>query len=308
MTDITERAETPEALIDSYFRAWNAHDSAALSRAFAPDGTYEDPTTGGKVTGTAIAGVAERLFEALPDLAFERAEAIGSGSRRVVEWLMRGHNRGTLRAGIEPTGQAVTLAGVDVFDVDPRGIRSVRGYFDQKAFVEGLGLMALVQPIEQGRARYGYSMRVPSGNPKPPGVIALTWIQGANEDEKERPRPLANERPGLHGRARLHLDRHRVHRAARLHRDRVGRRGLDEARAVRAPRRRHEGALRRGLRGVGVDQRVAADAHQPDLGAMPIVRLARGRLERSPRLRQVPRATAGAPGVLVSPAQGEEAP
>jgi hypothetical protein len=29
-------------------------------------------------------------------------------------------------------------------------------------------------------------MRVPSGNRRPPGVIALTWIQGANEAEKER--------------------------------------------------------------------------------------------------------------------------
>ncbi|MCA9644100.1 MAG: hypothetical protein KC492_25580, partial [Myxococcales bacterium] len=70
---------------------------------------------------------------------------------------------------------------------------AVRGYFDQKAFVESFGLMALVQPFEQGPAKYGYSMRVPSGNPKPPGVIALTWIQGANEAEKERIRAHARD-------------------------------------------------------------------------------------------------------------------
>lgn len=46
--------------------------------------------------------------------------------------------------------------------------------------------LALAQPIESGAARYGYAMRVASGNPKPPGVIALTWITGKDEAERER--------------------------------------------------------------------------------------------------------------------------
>jgi steroid delta-isomerase-like uncharacterized protein len=173
-------------LVDAYFRGWNAHDAAAVARTFAAGGTYEDPTTAGPVPGAEIAHVLEPLRAAFPDLGFELANVLGEGSRYVVEWTLRGHNRGTLLAGINPTGQSVMLKGVDVFEVGADGIRAVRGYFDQKAFVESFGLMALVQPVEQGAAKYGYSMRVPSGNPKPPGVIALTWIQGANEGEKER--------------------------------------------------------------------------------------------------------------------------
>lgn len=46
--------------------------------------------------------------------------------------------------------------------------------------------LALAQPIEAGAASYGYSMRVASGNPNPPGVIALTWITGKNAGERER--------------------------------------------------------------------------------------------------------------------------
>jgi quinol monooxygenase YgiN len=46
--------------------------------------------------------------------------------------------------------------------------------------------LALAGPIERGPAQYGYSMRVASDNRKPPGVIALTWITGANADERER--------------------------------------------------------------------------------------------------------------------------
>lgn len=176
------------AIVDEYFHGWNAHEASRVAHAFAPRGVYEDPTTAGSIPGADIARVVDPLCAAFPDLAFERpAQAmIGDGGRLVVEWTMRGHNRGPLQAGIQPTDKPVTLRGVDVFEVDARGIRSVRRYFDQKAFVESFGLMALIQPLEQGAAKYGYSMRVASSNKKPPGVIALTWIQGANEEEKER--------------------------------------------------------------------------------------------------------------------------
>jgi predicted ester cyclase len=75
------------------------------------------------------------LCAAFPDLAFERSEVIGDGGRLVVEWTLRGHNRGPLRTGINATDKAMLLRGVDVFDVGDDGIRAVRGYFDQKAFV-----------------------------------------------------------------------------------------------------------------------------------------------------------------------------
>jgi steroid delta-isomerase-like uncharacterized protein len=181
------------ALVNAYFDGWNAHDAAAVARAFAAGGTYEDPTTGGVVPGADIARVVEPLCAAFPDLYFERSEAIGDGGRLVVEWTLRGYNRGPLRTGIKATDKAMMLRGVDVFDVGAGGIRAVRGDFDQKAFVESFGLMALIQPIEQGAAKYGYSMRVPSANRKAPGVIALTWIQGKNEEEKERIRAHSRE-------------------------------------------------------------------------------------------------------------------
>jgi steroid delta-isomerase-like uncharacterized protein len=184
---------TARALIDAYFDGWNAHDASAVQRTFAPGGTYSDPTTECPVAGSDIARIVEPLCAAFPDLAFERSEAIGAGGRYVVEWTLRGRNRGPLRAGINPTENAATLRGVDVFELEDGGIGAVRGYFDQKAFVESFGLMALIQPIEQGPAQYGYSMRVPSGNHKPPSVIALTWIQGANEAEKERIRTHSRE-------------------------------------------------------------------------------------------------------------------
>lgn len=180
------RDDTAKALIDRYFGAWNAHDAGLVAATFAVGGTYADPTTAHPIEGTKIAQIVEPLCAAFPDLAFTWSAPVGDGELLAVEWTMRGHNRGALRAGINPTEQEAVLRGVDIFEVGDGGIRAVRGYFDQQSFVESVGLMALVQPHEQGPARYGYSMRVESGSSRPPGVIALTWIQGANEAEKER--------------------------------------------------------------------------------------------------------------------------
>lgn len=46
--------------------------------------------------------------------------------------------------------------------------------------------LALAEPIETELAQYGYVQRAASGNRKPPGVIALTWITAADSSERER--------------------------------------------------------------------------------------------------------------------------
>lgn len=46
--------------------------------------------------------------------------------------------------------------------------------------------LALAEPIQSDTAQYGYAMRAASGNPRPPAVIALTWITAADPAERER--------------------------------------------------------------------------------------------------------------------------
>lgn len=53
--------------------------------------------------------------------------------------------------------------------------------------------LALASPIESGPAQYGYAMRVASANKRPPGVIALTWICGRDDAERDRIRAHAKE-------------------------------------------------------------------------------------------------------------------
>ncbi|MEZ4404910.1 MAG: GFA family protein [Polyangiales bacterium] len=45
---------------------------------------------------------------------------------------------------------------------------------------------ALAAPIESATAQYGYALRAASGNPRPPGVVALTWIAAKDHEERER--------------------------------------------------------------------------------------------------------------------------
>lgn len=46
--------------------------------------------------------------------------------------------------------------------------------------------LALAEPIASETAQYGYALRSASANRRPPGVIALTWIQAADAKERER--------------------------------------------------------------------------------------------------------------------------
>jgi hypothetical protein len=53
--------------------------------------------------------------------------------------------------------------------------------------------LALAEPLERGPAKFGYAMRVASGNPSPPSVIALTWIAGKDAADRERIRAFAKQ-------------------------------------------------------------------------------------------------------------------
>lgn len=180
-----------DARVAACFAAWNAHDPDALLALFTADATYEDPTTGGPIPAADLLPVVQGLRAAFPDLAFEPGASLGQADRRVLEWVLRGHNLGPYQADLAATGRAIALSGLAVFHLDPHGIRSLRLHYDRQTLADQLGLMTLIQPIAQGPAKYGYSMRLASGNPRPPGVIALTWIEGADEAGKQRIRAHA---------------------------------------------------------------------------------------------------------------------
>jgi hypothetical protein len=58
---------------------------------------------------------------------------------------------------------------------------------------EAFVALSLADPITSPTAQFGYAMRAASGNPNPPGVIALTWITAKDPSERERIRAHSRE-------------------------------------------------------------------------------------------------------------------
>jgi steroid delta-isomerase-like uncharacterized protein len=162
-------------LADRYVEAWNGHDPAEVSAMFADGGTYEDPTTGGPVTGQAIAEAATQLFGAFPDVRFESQEVLHGERSAAIHWLMRGTNTGSF-AGAPPTGATVALGCAQFLTTEDGLVTSVVGYLDQRSLAMQLGLQAPIMPRQVGPIRFGTSVRVEKGSRARPGAVSVTRL------------------------------------------------------------------------------------------------------------------------------------
>jgi steroid delta-isomerase-like uncharacterized protein len=181
--DTSQSTAAGAAAVQRYFEAWNRHDPDAILATFAEGGSYSDPASGGRLSGRAIADYAARLFEAIPDVAFELLSVVSAADDLVAaQWLMRGTNTGPFHGG-PPTRGTVALPGADFIRLEDGNVRSVEGYFDQKTYVEQLGLQALIQPRQLGPVTFGYSTRLDLGKRTKPGAFSLTVIELNSEEE-----------------------------------------------------------------------------------------------------------------------------
>lgn len=174
----------PIDIAQHYFDAWNQRDPAAIVATFAEGGTYSDPTVPA-LTGSALATYTSGLFAAFPDLSFEIVSAAQTGDHAIAaQWMMRGTNTGPL-AGGPPTGKAVALPGADFITVDGDKIRSVQGYFDQKTFLEQLGLQVIAQPYSLGPFSFGTGATMQVGKHTKPGAFSLTSIRVRSDEVQQ---------------------------------------------------------------------------------------------------------------------------
>ncbi len=171
-----------------YLAAWNTRDGSRIAALFAESGTYEGPTTRIAVHPFDLGAIVEALAGLFPDFAFTLVSVTTADSRIVLEWLLRGTNRGAVKAGVDPTGKALHMPGVDILEIEAGKIKRAVRYYDRRGMMEQLGLQTIVEPFHQGKADYGYSLHVSSGNTAVPAIIALTWIMGRNEAERDRVR------------------------------------------------------------------------------------------------------------------------
>ncbi len=179
--------DTPGA-VERYFAGWIARDAEAVLASLAEDGTYQDPRTGGPVSGAAFRGYMEGLWAAFPDLGFDVGATHVAGPDLIAaEWVMTGTNTGPMM-GLPPSGRAVRLEGADFFRVSGDRIASVHGYFDAGAIPRQLGMDVIVQPSAIGPFRFGVSTMVQTGRTDEPVAFAITSLEAIDQDAVQKVR------------------------------------------------------------------------------------------------------------------------
>ena len=182
MTIPDQRAGSALEAASAYFDAWNAHDGAAVARTVT--GTYVDPTLPTPINGDDLAATVDGLCAAFPDLRFMLEGTNVDGDTVIARWRMRGTNDGAPLPGAPaPTNGTIDLAGIDVITTSEGRVVDVIGYFDQKTFVEQLGLQAIVMPKDEWPTSFGTAVRVDIGNTTVPGAISFTWIEADETSE-----------------------------------------------------------------------------------------------------------------------------
>src|SRR3954452_5853832 len=184
MTSTIPTQPTAASAVEAYAAAWNAHDGAAVAALVG--GSYVDPTLPAPVSGDAIAAMVDGLCAAFPDLRFETVGLHVDGDTTTFHWRMRGTNDGAPLPGAPaPTGGTIDLPGVDIITTTAGRVVDVVGFFDQKTFVEQLGLQTFVMPSDGWPVTFGTATRIDLGNVTQPGALTMTWIDVAEDEQAE---------------------------------------------------------------------------------------------------------------------------
>lgn len=96
--------------------------------------------------------------------------------------------------GNPPTGGRIAVPGAAFLTVAGGAVHSVKDYWDQKTFVEQLGLQAIVLPVKLGSLAFGYSSRMSAGKLTKPGAFSLTWLQARSLEEEIAVRTFVAEK------------------------------------------------------------------------------------------------------------------
>lgn len=193
----------PLEVVQSYFDAWNHRDAAALMASLTADGVYTDPLVPQGVSGSALTGYAQGLWEAFPDLHFELTRSGILDERHIAaQWIMYGTNTGAFNR-LPPTGKKVKVLGADFIEVLDGKVKQVQGYFDSGEVPRQLGLQVVVQPQCAGPFEFGTSLRVASGKKAKPGEMIITALEANTPDDvvhvRERSRVIALEMLNMKG-------------------------------------------------------------------------------------------------------------
>ena len=130
---------TNTELAQQIFAAINAHDVEALKGIWADDveERFPDKTCRGKAE---LGAHFEGLFAAMPDFHMELLSSVEEGETVFARWKLTGTHQGVFN-GIDPTGRAISLDGMDQFTFRDGRMAANFVVFDQMEVGRQLGLL-----------------------------------------------------------------------------------------------------------------------------------------------------------------------
>ena len=131
---------TNTELAQQVFSAINAHDLDALRELWAPDVSerFPDKTCRGPEE---LSAHFQMLFAAMPDFRMEVVRTIEEGDTVYARWHLTGTHTGGEFSGIDATGKAIALDGMDEFTFREGRMLSNFVVFDQMEVGRQLGLL-----------------------------------------------------------------------------------------------------------------------------------------------------------------------
>ena len=95
---------------------WGRGDEAALEELLAPDFVDHDALPGQSPDREGHRQILAEFHSAFPDLHVTTEDVVAEGDKVVSRWTARGTHQGDL-LGIAPTGNGVTIKGIDVLRI-----------------------------------------------------------------------------------------------------------------------------------------------------------------------------------------------
>ena len=129
--------EKNRAIVRQFVEAFNENDLAAAAELLAADVVIHTPgadVEGRKGWQEFVAG----FLAAFPDLHLTIEDTITEGDKAVMRWSERGTHESEF-AGIAPTGQVVTLSGVDIYRLASGKIQEAWIWSDTLGLLQQIG-------------------------------------------------------------------------------------------------------------------------------------------------------------------------
>ena len=119
---------------------WGRGDEAALEELFAPDFVDHGALPGQSPDREGHKQILAAFRSAFPDLSVTTEDIIAEGDKVVSRWTARGTHQGDLM-GIAPTGNRVTIKGIDVLRTAEGRIVERWAQFNNLEVMQQLGVV-----------------------------------------------------------------------------------------------------------------------------------------------------------------------